>query len=205
MMAVLQKALHDNQLTLTEEAQQKLIVYLEELSKWNAVFNLTSITDPKEMIYLHLIDSLLIGPYLTGNLFLDVGTGAGLPGIPLAIMYPETKWVLLDKCGKKIRFLLQMKAELGLSNIAVAESRAEHFHPQERFDGIISRAYGTLRLLTESTMHLLAPTGHWLLMKGKYPQDELADLPGEVKLYDIQSIKMTGKTLERHLVNLTVV
>lgn len=203
MMTVLKKALQQNNTSLDDSICEHLITYLEQLIKWNKVINLTSITDFHDMVYLHIIDSLLIAPYIHGTRCLDVGSGAGLPGIPLAIMLPHIKWVLLDKCAKKTRFLLQMKAELGLKNVEVVESRAERFHPEQRFDSIITRAYGTLRLLTESTAHLLAQDGVWLLMKGKYPQEELDDLPSSVNVRDIQSIKMNGKTLERHLVSLT--
>ena len=111
---ILSQALNQNNLTLTSDAQQKLIHYLELMQKWNKVFNLTSITDPREMVYLHLIDSLVVAPFLHGKRMLDVGTGAGLPGIPLAIMIPETEWVLVDKNNKKVNFLTQVCAELKL-------------------------------------------------------------------------------------------
>lgn len=203
MIALLQQALRENELSLPDSACTQLISYLENIVKWNKVFNLTSITHPRDMVYLHVVDSLLMAPFIHGKRAIDVGSGAGLPGIPLAIMLPEIHWALLDKCGKKTRFLLQMKAELGLKNVEIVESRTEHFHTTERFDSIISRAYGTLRLLTESTKHLLAENGSWLLMKGKYPQEELDDLPAFVRVVDVYPIHLRGKTLERHLVSLT--
>jgi len=201
MISQLKQALNRNNIALDAVSCEKLVHYLNAMLKWNKVFNLTSITHRDDMIYLHFIDSLLIAPYIHGKTCLDVGTGAGLPGIPLAIMLPETKWVLLDKAGKKARFLLQMQVELGLNNISIAESRVEQFHPDIRFDSIVSRAFGSLRLLTESTHHLLANEGRWLLMKGKYPEDELNDVPSFVKVDQVIAIHMQGRTIERHLVN----
>ena len=200
MMLLLKKALADNHLELNCATCRELLHYLEAIIKWNKVINLTSITDPHEMIYFHLIDSLLIYPFLQGNKLLDVGTGAGFPGIPLALMRPETEWVLLDKSAKKTRFLLQMKMELGLKNVEIITSRTEDFCPNAKFDCIVSRAYGTLSLLTESTQHLLKSQGVWCLMKGRYPADELLDLPAFVKLKDVIPLTMHGQAVERHLV-----
>jgi 16S rRNA (guanine527-N7)-methyltransferase len=203
MITLLKDACKKNNLNLTEEAITKLHTYLLLLKEWNNVINLTSITDDFDMIMLHLIDSLAIISHLHGNRLLDVGTGAGLPGIPLAIVLPHTHWTLLDKCAKKTRFLLQMKAELALPNVEIVHVRTENFHPNERFDSIVSRAYGTLRLLTDSTKHLLANDGKWLLMKGKYPQSELDDLPSNILVQRVSPIKLIGKTLDRHLVEAT--
>ena len=129
------------------------------MQTWNRVFNLTHITNPNDMVFLHIIDSLIIQPYLQGQTYLDVGSGAGLPGIPLAIMHPEHHWVLLDKSSKKIRFLTQVIAELKLTNIEIVHSRSETYHPQYTFDCIVSRAFGSLSLLTETTKHMLSNKG----------------------------------------------
>jgi 16S rRNA (guanine527-N7)-methyltransferase len=200
MMSLLKTALTENQLALNDETRTQLLHYLDALNKWNKVINLTSITDAREMVYLHVIDSLLLAPFLQGKRLLDVGTGGGLPGIPLALLLPETEWVLLDKSAKKTRFLLQMKAELALHNVEIMTSRTEDFQPLVPFDCIVSRAYGTLRLLTEASKHLLSDQGRWCFMKGRYPIEELNDLPSFVKLLDVIPIKMQGMTVTRHVV-----
>lgn len=202
MSALLNTALLQNHLQINDEAKKKFLVYLELLQTWNRVFNLTSITDPKEMVYLHLIDSLVVAPYVTGQTCLDVGTGAGLPGIPLAILNPTQTWVLLDKNSKKTRFLTQAIAELGLKNISVVHRRSEDFHPSHCFDSILSRALGTLAMFVTSTAHLLCPNGSFIAMKGKTYQDEIAALPKTVAVTDITRLDIQGINIERHLVRL---
>jgi 16S rRNA (guanine527-N7)-methyltransferase len=202
MKTMLLHALRDNQLTLDDEAVDKLVRYLELLQTWNRVFNLTSITDPREMIYLHIIDSLLTAPFLTGTRFLDVGSGAGLPGIPLAILYPEHEWVLLDKNNKKTRFMTQAIAELKLSKVQAVHTRAEDFHPTHCFDSILSRAYATLALFIKTTRHLICKNGTFIAMKGKYPQDEIAELTDLAGVTTVTPLTMKGMTLERHIVSI---
>lgn len=197
---LLSQALSDNQMPLSADAQDKLIRYLELLRTWNHVFNLTAITEPKEMVYLHLIDSLAAAPFVTGQSALDVGSGAGLPGIPLAITHPERKWTTLDKNSKKTRFLTQVIAELALPNVQAIYSRCEDFRPATGFDSILSRAYGTLALFVESTEHLLNSSGIFIAMKGKYPEDELAHLPERVEIVDVKRIALKGMDVERHIV-----
>jgi len=198
--ALLTTALKQNNMELTAAGQEQLIAYLNLMVKWNKVFNLTNIIAPNEMVYLHLIDSLAVQPFLHGRRMLDVGTGAGLPGIPLAIMNPEQHWALLDKNGKKTRFLTQAAAELGLKNIEVINSRSEDFHTASCFDSILSRALGTMRMFAETTEHLLCPTGKLIAMKGKYPQDELNDLPAAFRVEDITRLEIKGIDIERHIV-----
>ena len=202
MKTMLLHALRDNQLTLGDEAVDKLVRYLELLQTWNRVFNLTSITDPREMVYLHIIDSLLTAPFLTGTRFLDVGSGAGLPGIPLAILYPEHEWVLLDKNNKKTRFMTQAIAELKLSKVQAVHTRAEDFHPAHCFDSILSRAYATLALFIKTTRHLICKNGTFIAMKGKYPQDEMAELTDLAGVTTVTPLTMKGMTLERHIVSI---
>jgi 16S rRNA (guanine527-N7)-methyltransferase len=198
--STLDHALKLNHLLLSTEVKNKLLHFLNLMNKWDRVFNLTAIKTGRDQVYLHLIDSLVIGPYLKGNRLIDVGSGAGLPGIPLALAHPDTSWVLLDKNNKKIRFLTQVIAELDLKNVTVAQDRAEHFHPNERFDSILSRAFGTLTLFCETTEHLLAPRGCFIAMKGKYPKDELNDLPKRFIVTDVQQIAVIGADIERHIV-----
>lgn len=202
MMRRLEQALAENNLSLNERAKQQLIQYLELMLTWNQVFNLTSITTPKEMVYLHIIDSLSVMPYLHGNQLLDVGTGAGLPGIPLAIANPDQHWVLVDKNSKKTRFLTQAIAELGLTHVSAIHSRSENFHPDQCFDSILSRAFGSLRLFAETTGHLLCPGGKLIAMKGKYPEEEINDLPPQFLVEDVSKLGIKGMDIERHIIRL---
>lgn len=203
MIDRLLKALNENKINLSDIQIGKLVRYLELMLEWNKVFNLTAITDPKEMVYLHVIDSLTIAPYLNGTSCLDIGTGAGLPGIPLAIIRPDTNWTLVDKNNKKVRFMRQAIAELELNNAEAVHTRGEKYQPNRYFDTITSRAFGTLKLFIETTQHLLASNGQLLAMKGKVPQDEIAELPKDFKLVKTQPININGMTLVRHLVCLS--
>lgn len=202
-LQLLINALKKNQIHLPTEASEKLVRYLDLIQTWNKVFNLTTILEPKEMVYLHLIDSLTVLPYLKGQRALDVGSGAGLPGIPLAIAEPSRQWVLLDKNNKKTLFLTQVIAELGLKNVEVVHGRCEDFHPAQCFDTILSRAYGTLRLFAESCEHLLCQDGMLLAMKGKYPQEELAEIPSHFTRLEVTRLAIHGVDIERHLVCLS--
>jgi 16S rRNA (guanine527-N7)-methyltransferase len=200
---MLKTALQENHLICSDKNQEALIHYLELMDKWNAVYNLTAITDPRDMIYLHLIDSLVIQPYLHGSRLLDVGTGAGLPGIPLAITNPNKHWTLLDKNNKKTRFLTQVVAELNLKNVEVIHGRCEDFHPTHCFDSILSRAYASISLFVESTKHLLCKDGLFIAMKGKYPQDELIELAKEIHLQKATRLDIKGIDVERHVICLS--
>jgi 16S rRNA (guanine527-N7)-methyltransferase len=202
MLTLLTTALTQNELALDETAIAKLIRYLELIRQWNRVYNLTSITTSKEMVYLHLIDSLLTQPFLRGERILDIGTGAGLPGIPLAIKNPQCRFHLVDKASKKTRFLTQVIAELGLTNVMVSHTRCEDFHDTVGFDSILSRAFGSLRLFAESTKHLMAQNGRLIALKGKYPQAEIAELPNDVALDCCERIVMQGMDVERHIIML---
>ncbi len=197
---LLNKALAQQGLDLNATDVAQLAHYLELMQTWNRVFNLTALTTAKEMVYLHLIDSLIIYPYLHGKRMLDVGSGAGLPGIPLAILHPEQVWVLLDKNSKKTRFLTQVIAELALKNVSVINERCEDFHPHVGFDTILSRAFGTLRLFAETTEHMLNPGGMLLAMKGKYPHDELQNLPKRFHVDVIKQLTIHGMAVERHVI-----
>lgn len=205
MKALLQQALVTNHLKLSDAQQNQLLHFLELLIKWNKIFNLTRIINPKEMIYLHLVDSLSIADFLTGHYFLDVGSGAGLPGIPLAILHPKQQWVLLDKNNKKTHFLTQVVAELKLTNVKIIKNRVEalelHIAPDflKPFDTIVSRAFSKMGLFIKSTQHLLAQKGILLAMKGKYPEEELAELPATYTT-EIKSIGIRGVEVERHVV-----
>jgi len=198
--SLLKSALDDNGYTFSAEIIQQFSVYLNLLQKWNHVFNLTAIDQPKEMVYLHMIDSLSAAPYLRGQRMLDIGSGAGLPGIPLAIIHPEQEWTLLDKSNKKIHFMTQAVAELGLKNIHLVAQRSEDFHPSQCFDSIISRAFASLRLMLEVSAHLACPKGIFIAMKGQYPQNELAEIPEEFAVQGVHRVAIKGWQVERHIV-----
>lgn len=199
---LLSDALKQNKLEIEAHAQTQLIAYLDLLHKWNRAFNLTNIIEPRDMVYLHLIDSLLVAPLLHGKRMIDIGSGAGLPGIPLAIVYPETEWVLLDKNSKKTRFLTQAIAELGLKNVSAVHSRSEDFHPTQGFDTILSRALGTIAMFLETTAHLLNPNGIFLAMKGKYPQEELTDISEKFIMQKVIPLHLNGMDVERHVIRI---
>ncbi len=193
------------ELDLSEKQQQRLLSYLQLLAKWNRAYNLTAVRQPEDMLPRHLLDSLVVSPYLQGQSFLDVGTGPGLPGIPLAICFPEREFSLLDSNGKKTRFLHQAVVELGLSNVQVYQSRIESFNDKTSFDGILSRAFSTLHDMVEGCYRLCREGGYFLAMKGVYPQQELDDLSNtypQLKQEAVHKLQVPGCEGERHLVML---
>ncbi|CEK09287.1 16S rRNA (guanine(527)-N(7))-methyltransferase RsmG [Legionella hackeliae] len=167
-----------------------LLQYLYLLDKWNRSYNLTAIRDLDTMVTRHLLDSLAITPWIHGTRILDVGTGAGLPGIPLAIYNPQLKIVLLDSNGKKTRFLQEVKRVLALDNVDVVQSRVENYHPQQGFDTVTSRAFSDLAQMIKWTSHLIGKQGIWLAMKGRYPETELASInqPYQVDSYSVPGL-----------------
>jgi 16S rRNA (guanine527-N7)-methyltransferase len=187
-------------LALPDGAEAKLIAYLALLDKWNRVYNLTAVRDAERMVSHHLLDSLAAVPYFQAGSILDVGSGGGLPGIPLAIARPELQVTLLDSIAKKTAFLLQAKAELGLANLNVVTSRVEDFRPQTGFDVITSRAFSDLKEFVTLTRHLLKPGGKWLAMKGLYPHEEIAGLPAGVKVSADHALRVPGLEASRHLI-----
>lgn len=189
-------------LEVTEKQVEQLQVYLQLLQKWNKAYNLTAIKDLDSMLSLHLLDSLSIAPFLKGEKFLDAGTGAGLPGIPLAILYPERQFTLLDSNGKRIRFLFQVGQTLKLTNVDEVQARVEGFNPGAKYDGILSRAFASLAEMLDSCRHLLKPDGLFYAMKGKYPEAELSQLPKIYKVNAVIPLAVPGIDGERHLVEL---
>jgi 16S rRNA (guanine527-N7)-methyltransferase len=187
-------------LTLPDGAEAKLLAYLALLDKWNRVYNLTAVRDAERMVSHHLLDSLAAVPYFQGGAVLDVGSGGGLPGIPLAIARPELQVTLIDSIAKKTAFLLQAKAELGLANLQVVTGRVEDFRPESGFDVVTSRAFSDLKEFVTLTRHLLKPTGRWLAMKGLYPNEEIAQLPAGVKVSADHALVVPGLEASRHLI-----
>lgn len=189
-------------LVLTEQQQQQLLAYLALLIKWNKAYNLTAVRNPDEMVSRHLLDSLSVYNYvaeLAGDNVLDVGSGGGMPGIPLAIMFPQRHFTLLDANGKKTRFLTQVKIELGLDNVDVIHKRVEEYLPQRPFTGIISRAFSALADFTNWTRHLGDQHTQWLAMKGVQPDDELQVVADDFKLSACHMLKVPGCQGQRHL------
>jgi 16S rRNA (guanine527-N7)-methyltransferase len=184
------------------ELAERLLAYLELLAKWNRAFNLTAVREPAEMLSRHLLDSLAILPWLRGGRLLDVGTGPGLPGIPLALARPELQVVLLDSNGKKTRFLRQVRLELGLDNVEVVEARVEAYAADAPFDIITSRAFAQLRDFVALTRPLLAPGGRWLAMKGRLDENELTALADEHVKLEIHRLVVPGLDAERHLIEI---
>ena len=190
--------------------EEKLRRYLTLLTKWNRVYNLTAITDPEQMVTHHVLDSLAIAAPIDlllactpATRVLDVGSGAGLPGIPLANARPAWQLTLLDGNGKKTAFIAQAAAEIGLPNVTVVTARAESL-VSAPFDVIVARAFSSLRDFVIKTRALLAPAGHWAAMKGVIPHDELRELPPDVECRDIRRLQVPGLDAERHLLLLKV-
>lgn len=187
-------------LALPEGAEAKLLAYLALLEKWNRVYNLTAVRDAERMVSHHLLDSLAAVPYFQGKTVLDVGSGGGLPGIPLAIARPALTVTLIDSIAKKTAFLLQAKAELGLANLNVVTGRVEDYRPETGFDVITSRAFSDLKEFVSLTRHLLKPDGRWLAMKGLYPNEEIAALPDDVRVSADNALAVPGLEASRHLI-----
>lgn len=180
-----------------------LLDYLALLARWNATYNLTAIRDPREMLAKHLLDSLAMQPFVRGLATLaDLGTGPGLPGIPLAIATPGLQVTLVESNGKKARFLREAVRQLKLGNVQVAESRIEAFRPGASFDAITARALATLPLILGLGGHLLGPDGRLLAMKGVVPDDEIAALPSDWSVVAIHPLHVPGLAAERHLLEI---
>ncbi len=186
---------------LDEDIQLKLIRYLQLLDKWNKTYNLTAVRDIQKMVPQHLLDSLSVNTYLRGERVLDVGTGAGLPGIPLALANPDKQFVLLDSAMKRTRFVLQAVGELGLKNVQVVQSRIEDYQPADLFDTIISRAFTAMEDFVSATEHLCTSSGRLLAMKGRFPAQEINSLPDQWQIKS-DSLEVPNVNAERHVVTL---
>ncbi|MGB9428325.1 MAG: 16S rRNA (guanine(527)-N(7))-methyltransferase RsmG [Gammaproteobacteria bacterium] len=189
-------------LAIPSPAQSKLSAYIALLHKWNRTYNLTAVREPGEMVSKHLLDSLAVAPFVRGPRVLDVGTGAGLPGIPLAIALPEHYFILLDGNGKKTRFVTQAVTALGLKNVEVVQARAEDFRPAERFATVLSRAFASLADFLALTAHLGTPAGRWLAMKGARPDDELQALPAGFRLLAVHLLNVPRLNAQRCVVEI---
>lgn len=198
----LEHGLKQLQLELQSHQIEQLFQLLILLEKWNKTYNLTAIRQPADMLTLHILDSLAVWPHITGQCTLDVGTGPGFPGLPLAIVLPNHQFTLLDSNAKKTRFIQMAIAQLNLQNVSVTQHRVENFKPTHLFDNIVSRAFTQLDKMTEWTQHLLAPTGSLLAMKGQYPTEELRTLDDTHWRANTIELKVPALDAQRHLVKL---
>jgi len=187
---------------LTPERAEALLKLVDELEQGNALFNLTAIRDRPGMLRKHVLDSLSVQPYLRGARVADVGTGAGFPGLVLAIVNPQRRFTLIDATGKKARFVEQTAARIGCENVLVVNSRAESYRPFELFDTVIARALSSLADFVAYAGHLCAPGGRLLAMKGKRPDEEISALPRSFRALAVHRLKVPGLSDERHLVEL---
>lgn len=200
MLEKLRQLVAQTNLSLSEAQLQKLVQYVELLDKWNSAYNLTSVRDPAEMLVKHIMDSLAVAPFVKGERIIDVGTGPGLPGIPLAICFPDKHFTLLDSLGKRIRFLNQVKLQLGLHNVTPLQSRVEDHQPQPGYDIVLSRAFASLSDMIGWCAHLPASNGQFLAMKGAQAQEEIAALPDFVKVVASETLQVPELTGQRYLV-----
>jgi 16S rRNA (guanine527-N7)-methyltransferase len=186
----------------TDAQRRALLAHLDLVDEWNAKFNLTAIRDREQQITKHVLDSLTVLPWLQGATVADVGSGAGFPGVPLAIVDPGRRFALIESTGKKCRFLETVRDTLELRNVEVIQARAESYKPEARYDTVVARAVGPLSELVRFAGPLLAAGGHLLAMKGKNPADELAGRLNGWKVVAVQRLRVPGLVDERHLVEL---
>ena len=181
----------------------RMAAHLELIAKWNRVHNLTAVRETGQMVSLHLLDSLSLVPHLgTARTLLDVGSGPGFPGIPIAIVRPDIQVTLLDSSNKKCVFLEQARTELGLENVSVACERVEQWRPEGKFDIVVSRAFADLSDFVTQARHLLSPGGRMLAMKGVYPFEEIARIPATHRVAQVIELAVPSLDAKRHLVSL---
>jgi 16S rRNA (guanine527-N7)-methyltransferase len=187
---------------LLPASADRLLKLIDELSRWNRTYNLTAITQRDEMITHHLLDSLSVQSALQGTTVADVGTGAGFPGLPLAVVEPARRFTLIDSNNKKVRFVSHAAHLLGLSNVSAVHSRSESFKPAQPFDTVIARAFAALPELLKLVAPLCGPSTRVLAMKGKRPDEEIAAVPSAWRVLDVRALQVPGLNEERHLVTL---
>ncbi|EAO0183905.1 16S rRNA (guanine(527)-N(7))-methyltransferase RsmG, partial [Salmonella enterica] len=198
MLNKLSRLLDEAGISLTDHQKTQLVAYVDMLHKWNKAYNLTSVRDPAEMVVRHILDSIVVAPYLQGQRFIDVGTGPGLPGIPLAIVLPDAHFTLLDSLGKRVRFLRQVQHELKLENITPVQSRVEAYPSEPPFDGVISRAFASLNDMVSWCHHLPGEKGRFYALKGQLPEDEIASLPDDFSVESVEKLRVPQLEGERH-------
>ncbi|MFM2482372.1 16S rRNA (guanine(527)-N(7))-methyltransferase RsmG [Celerinatantimonas sp. YJH-8] len=200
LKSLLDSLLAEAHIQLEPFQSEQLIQLVQLLDKWNKAYNLTSVRDPKEMLTRHILDSLVVSPYLQGQSFIDVGTGPGLPGLPLAIVNPDKQFVLLDSLGKRIRFITQVCHELKLTNVTPIQSRVEDYQNGPKFDGVLSRAFASLADMLQWCSHLPANHGKFYALKGIVPEPEIEALSDDFAVTDIIKLQVPRLEGQRHLV-----
>jgi 16S rRNA (guanine527-N7)-methyltransferase len=201
LLVLLEHGAKQLQLDLDNEQKKKLLDYVKLLSHWNKAYSLTAIRDEDEMMVKHILDSLSVVPFFAGReSIIDIGSGPGLPGIPLAICYPIAAITTVDSNGKKTRFMQHAVTKLGLSNITVLNKRAEQLSADIKYAAVTSRAFTSLTDMLDKTNHLLQTNGQFLAMKGVYPTEELSGLSAGYKVTAVHELKVPGLVAERHLV-----
>jgi 16S rRNA (guanine527-N7)-methyltransferase len=203
LAAQLKNYLAEANIQASEIQQQQLLAFVSLLDKWNKAYNLTSVRDPQQMLIRHIMDSLVVSPFLQGQRFIDVGTGPGLPGIPLAILNSDKQFVLLDSLGKRVRFQRQVQIELKLNNISSVESRVEDYQPQALFDGVLSRAFASISDMLSWCAHLPKATGAFYALKGQLDGNELAEIPAEYCVQQQHQLLVPQLQEQRHLLIIT--
>ncbi len=200
---VLETGLSELGVALEASVQRRLLNYIGLLGKWNRVYNLTAVRKPEQMVTRHLLDSLSVLQFVREPRILDVGSGAGLPGIPLALARPQWEFVLLDSNGKKARFLTQAVTELELGNVSVVQARVEEYQNETLFTTIVSRAFASVGEFVTGARHLLAPGGIYIAMKGAYPVAEMDDLPAGYRVVATHKLQVPGLDAQRHAIELS--
>ncbi|MEZ9906151.1 16S rRNA (guanine(527)-N(7))-methyltransferase RsmG [Vibrio breoganii] len=200
----LQQLIAKTDLTVSDKQLDQLVGYVELLNKWNKAYNLTSVRNPSDMLVKHIMDSIVVSPHLDGKRFIDVGTGPGLPGIPLSIMNPDCEFFLLDSLGKRIRFIKQVVHELKIENVTPVLSRVEEFQPEVKFDAVLSRAFASMTDMVNWCRHLPKKgTGVFYALKGQASQEEIEQLPEWCSVIQVKPLIVPELEGERHLVILT--
>lgn len=199
MLAKLDRLLMQAEINLTDQQKNQLVGFVKLLDKWNKAYNLTSVRNPDEMLVKHILDSLVVSKHLHGEKFIDVGTGPGLPGIPLAIANPDKQFVLLDSLGKRITFIKNALRELGITNVTPIQSRVEEY-TESQFDGVLSRAFASLNDMVDWCYHLPNKNGKFYALKGVYDELEVQQIVKQVELVNVLRLSVPELVGERHLV-----
>lgn len=202
LIELLQTHIDKTQLLVTDRQVTQLVDFVQLIHKWNKTYNLTSVRDPKQMVVKHIMDSIIVAPHLTQQQYIDVGTGPGLPGIPLAIMHPHKSFILLDSLGKRVRFMKQVAYELKLQNIQPVQARVEDFQSQVHIDAVLSRAFASLKDMLHWCQHLVDSAGTFVALKGQLPQQEIDELPEGFKIAEIVRLEIPDLTGQRHLIKI---
>lgn len=197
----LESLIAQTDLQVTDTQVEQLVGYVEMLNKWNKAYNLTSVRNPSDMLVKHIMDSIVVSSHLEGSRFIDVGTGPGLPGVPLAIMNPDCEFTLLDSLGKRIRFIKQVLHELKITNVQPVQSRVEEFQPEQGFDMVLSRAFASMNDMVSWCRHLPKPEhGVFLALKGQVSEQEVEELPSWCSVIQVKALTVPELEGERHLV-----